>query len=94
MSFAKDGFTPGELVQMIIEVDNSQCTANISTISIGVSNQVSLRSGQGAGTSDSRTIFTKTVNGVAAGTAYVVNFGSFREKRPLDSNSRCQTTLR
>lgn len=72
MSFAKDGYTPGELVQMIIEVDNSQCTANINTITISVTNQVTLRSGQGAQTSDSRTFFTKTVNGVQAGAAFVV----------------------
>jgi hypothetical protein len=82
MSFAKDGYTPGELVQMIIEIDNSQCTANVNTISITVTNQVTLRSGQGAQTSDSRTLFTKTVNGVAAGASYVVTRCPFREKRP------------
>ena len=73
MSFAKDGYTPGELVQMIIEVDNSQCTANINTISITVTNQVTLRSGTGAQTCDSRTFLNKTVNGVQAGVAFVVN---------------------
>lgn len=60
------------MVQMIIEVDNTQCTANITTISITVTNQVTLKSGTGAQTSDSRTFMNKTVNGVPAGVAYVV----------------------
>lgn len=59
-------------MQMIIEVDNTQCTANITTISITVTNQVTLKSGTGAQTSDSRTFMNKTVNGVPAGVAYVV----------------------
>jgi len=82
MSFAKDGYTPGELVQMIIEVDNTQCTANINTITISVTNQVTLRSGQGASTSDSRTFFTKVVNGVPAGSAYIVKFRLSRVRKP------------
>jgi hypothetical protein len=57
---------------MIIEIDNTQCTANITTISITVTNQVTLKSGTGAQTSDSRTFVNKTVNGVPAGVAYVV----------------------
>lgn len=57
---------------MIIEVDNTQCTANINTISITVTNRVTLRSGTGAQTADTRTFLSKTVNGVPAGVAYVV----------------------
>ena len=57
---------------MVIEIDNTQCTANITTISITVTNQVTLKSGTGAQTSDSRTFVNKTVNGVPAGVAYVV----------------------
>jgi len=68
MSFEKDGYSPGELVQMIIELDNTQCKADISSISIRVSNSVTLRS-QGRSTSDNYTIFTKVVGGVAAGGA-------------------------
>jgi len=60
------------MVQMVIEIDNTQCTANITTISITVTNQVTLKSGTGAQTSDSRTFVNKTVNGVPAGVAYVV----------------------
>jgi hypothetical protein len=71
MSFAKDGFTPGELVQLIIEIDNTACTANINTISISVNNQVTLRS-QGHSTSDSKSFFNKQINGLAAGQALVV----------------------
>ena len=59
-------------MQMVIEIDNTQCTANITTISITVTNQVTLKSGTGAQTSDSRTFVNKTVNGVPAGVAYVV----------------------
>ena len=58
MSFEKDGYSPGELVQMIIEIDNTQCTANIKSISISVNNVVTLRS-QGSSTSDSRTFYSK-----------------------------------
>lgn len=70
MSFAKDGFCPGEIVQMIIEIDNSHCSANIQTISISVNNQVTLRS-QGSATSDSRSFFNKQINGVYAGECLV-----------------------
>lgn len=91
MSFAKDGYTPGEMVQMIIELDNTNCTANINTISITVTNQVTLRSGTGAATSDSRTFMNKTVNGVPAGVAYVVHLFLDREIKLLKNNSKCQT---
>jgi hypothetical protein len=64
---------------MIIEVDNTQCTANIKTISITVTNKVTLRSGTGAQTADNRTFLNKTVNGVPAGMAYVVTFLLYRE---------------
>lgn len=53
---------------MIIELDNTQCQANINTISIRVTNNVTMRS-QGRSTGDHYTIFTKTVNGVPAGGA-------------------------
>lgn len=66
---------------MIIEVDNTQCTANINTISITVTNQVTLRSGTGAATADSRTFLNKTVNGVPAGVAYVVHLFRDRDKK-------------
>jgi len=85
MSFAKDGYTPGELVQMIIEVDNTNCTANISTISITVSNQVTMRS-QGHSTSDSSIVFSKSINGLYAGqTNTVINY-IFRERKQFASN--------
>lgn len=71
MSFEKDGYCPGELVQMLIEVDNTNCTVNINTISVTVTNRVTMRS-QGHSTGDSRTIFSKQINGVGAGMAYVV----------------------
>lgn len=58
---------------MIIEVDNTQCTANITTIGISVNNQVTLRSPNGGSTGDSRTMFSKIVNGVPAGMSYTVN---------------------
>jgi hypothetical protein len=66
---------------MIIEVDNTQCTANIKTISISVTNKVTLRSGTGAQTADNRTFVNKTVNGVPAGVAYVVTLLLSREKK-------------
>ena len=49
---------------MVIEVDNSQCTADIPTINVGISNTVSMNS-NGAVTSDHGTVVTKLINGVA-----------------------------
>jgi len=86
MSFEKDGYTPGEVVNMIIEVDNSQCKANISNINITVNRTVNLRS-QGAGTADFATLFRKTINGVAAGMAYVVFKMLHRVKTQFANNS-------
>jgi hypothetical protein len=65
---------PGELVQMIIEVDNSMCSANLTSIRVGISNTVTMRS-SGNSTSDHIPIFSKTINGVHAGqTAKVIYF--------------------
>jgi hypothetical protein len=56
---------PGELVQMVIEVDNTECEANINWINVSVNNVVNMRS-QGESTSDHRTIFKKQLVGVHA----------------------------
>lgn len=64
---------PGELVQMVIEVDNTNCSANINVINIGIDKTVSMRSG-GAGTSDGGSIFRKQINGVPAKMAKIVFF--------------------
>jgi stress response protein SCP2 len=72
MSFGKDGYSPGEAVQMIIDVDNTNCKANINSISISVTNYVTLRS-QGRSTGDTRNVFSKVINGVPAGMAYTVS---------------------
>ena len=64
--FEKDGYMPGELVQIIMEIDNTYCDVAIPDISITISNVVTMRS-QGHSTSDSFTLFNKTVNGVAQG---------------------------
>ena len=71
---------PGEMVNMLIELDNTGCTANITSIQISVTNTVTLRS-QGRATSDTYTVFRKGVNGVPAGMAYTVFFILFREKK-------------
>jgi hypothetical protein len=92
MSFAKDGYIPGELVQMIIEIDNSHCSANISTINISVSKTVTMRS-QGHSTSDSGTVFNKLINGLYAGESLVVRFLLFREKKQFVNLSSCLITL-
>lgn len=70
MSFEKDGYCPGDLVQMIIEVDNTLCEANINSITIKVSNNVTLRSA-GHATSDHYTVFSEQINGVPAGMAQI-----------------------
>ena len=73
---------------MIIEIDNTDCTANVSHISITVNRTVSLRS-QGSGTSDHATLFRKTINGVAAGQAFIVIFYLLREQMQLEKLSKC-----
>lgn len=64
---------PGELVQMIIEVDNSMCTANLTSIRVGISNTVTMRS-SGSSTSDHIPVFSKTINGVHAGQTAKVSY--------------------
>lgn len=41
--FEKDGYTPGELVEMVMEIDNSNCKADIPTIKIGINSTISMR---------------------------------------------------
>lgn len=86
MSFEKDGYTPGELVQMIIEVDNTGCQVNINTITISVTNNVTLRS-QGHSTGDSFSVFSKSINGVPMGMANIVLLASPRATRPSANSS-------
>jgi len=69
---------------MIIEIDNSNCSANINNISITVNRTVSMRS-QGHGTSDHATLFRKTINGVHAGQAFIGN-NCIREQFQMPMN--------
>ena len=69
--FEKDGYMPGELVQMVIEVDNTNCDANINYINISINKSVTMRSG-GAATSDGGSIYRKQLNGVPAKMAKIV----------------------
>lgn len=71
MHFEKDGYTPGEQVRMIIEIDNTNCQVAVTSINIGVTNIVGLRSSQGS-TSDTIHVFSKSVQGLPAGTKMVV----------------------
>lgn len=69
--FEKDGFMPGEQVRMIIEIDNTNCSADVTGINISVTNIVGLRSSSGS-TSDRIHVFGKNVKGLPAGTKMVV----------------------
>lgn len=64
---------------MVMEIDNSNCKANIPTISVGVHNKVQMNS-NGAVTSDHGTIFSKQINGLGAGQTAKVMFFLFRAK--------------
>lgn len=66
IQFEKDGYMPGELVQMVIEVDNTNCEANINWINVNINKSVTMRS-NGASTGDGGSIFSKQINGVLAG---------------------------
>lgn len=82
--FEKDGYVPGELVQMIMEIDNSNCKANIPTITVGIYNSVVMRS-NGAQTSDGGAVVTKQINGVGAGQTATGN-NAIREAFNLQAN--------
>lgn len=75
---------------MIMEIDNTNCKADIPTISIGVHNTVAMRSNQSS-TSDHGTIFTKQINGVAAGQS-AVGQNAIREAFNLQSNREIKPT--
>jgi hypothetical protein len=72
------------MVQMIIEIDNQYCSADIPTIDIAVTNVVGMRSNHNS-TSDSRTMFSKSINGLQAGDKCTGN-EAIRESFPLQSN--------
>ena len=54
--FAKDGYMPGEVVQLVLEIDNSACEVGVEKIHVSVTNEVSMKS-EGNSTSDRITIF-------------------------------------
>lgn len=58
---------------MIIEVDNSNCEANINVINVSINKTVTMRSG-GSATSDGGSIYRKQINGVPAKMSKVVSF--------------------
>lgn len=64
--FEKDGYIPGEMVRVIVEIDNSMCEADIEGLHIAINNTVGLRSSDGS-TADSFNIFNKTLPGIRAG---------------------------
>jgi hypothetical protein len=64
--FEKDGYMQNEDVRMIIEIDNSQCKANIKGVDIAVVNTVTLRAGSASDT-DTYNVFTKRTQGLPAG---------------------------
>lgn len=85
---------PGEQVRMIIEIDNSNCSADVSGIHIGVINTVGLRS-SGGSTSDRIHVFSKGVKGLPAGTKMVVRIGIYcRAMRLLRKGSYYRPTAK
>jgi hypothetical protein len=78
------------MVQMIIEVDNQYCSADVPTIDIAITNVVGMRSNQNS-TSDSRTMFSKSINGLKAGDKCTGN-EAIRESFPLQSNQELKPT--
>lgn len=72
--FEKDGYTQNEDVRMLIEIDNSQCTANIKGVDISVVNTVALRAGT-SNASDTYDVFSKRTQGLPAGERREVMLG-------------------
>lgn len=64
---------PGDLVQMVIEVDNSNCEADINWINVSIHKTVTMRS-NGASTSDGGSIIHRQLNGVPARMSRLVIF--------------------
>lgn len=61
--FEKDGYMPGEEVRVIVEVDNSLCTADISSIWVSVDYTVRMEA-EGSSTSDRGNITKSSMPGV------------------------------
>jgi hypothetical protein len=59
------------MVQMILEVDNSQCEADIQSIHVSIDNQVTMKS-QGASTTSHFKVLNKVTVGVPKNTSRVV----------------------
>ena len=64
--FEKDGYMPGELVQIIVQADNSECKVDVPNSTISVDNTVTMSS-QGRTTNSHNEIYSKTTNGMSAG---------------------------
>lgn len=77
----KDGYMPGQMVQMIIEVDNSQCDANIESIRISVTNEVIMRS-QGQTTTSHIDVFSKLTTDVPAKMSRMVHLKLISRAKP------------
>ena len=76
---------PGEEVKLILEIDNSQCTSDISSISVSVDNTVTMRS-QGASTSSHNRVAGKTCGGLPAAMRRVVLYSNNIGKLSYDGN--------
>ena len=75
---------------MLIEIDNTNCTVDINSITISVTNNVTLRS-RGHSTSDHYTVYSKRINGLSAGMSKTVSLILHREQTPSDRLSLCQS---
>jgi len=62
---------------MVIEVDNSNCEANINWMNISIRKTVTMRS-NGASTADGGSIYHKQLNGVPARLSRKVSFLLFK----------------
>ena len=57
---------PGELVQMIMEIDNTFCTVDVTSIWVAIDFTVTMKS-DGASTADKGNIYKKSLPGLPAG---------------------------
>lgn len=88
--FEKDGYMPGELVQMIMEIDNTLCSADISSIWVSIDYTVTMKS-QGSSTADNGNVYKKSLKGIQAGHSLTGN-DAIREAFNLHSQREIKPT--
>jgi hypothetical protein len=66
-SFERDAYVPGERANMLVKVDNTRCSLNISQIQCKLVQAISFRAQKGSMSNINKTVAEENYDGVAAG---------------------------